>query len=53
MRRLLLAMLVQVALCASALADPSEEAIRVVDEWRKAFVKSDVDAILKLYAPDA
>ena len=53
MRRLLLAMLVQVALGASALADPSEEALRVVDEWGKAFVQSDVDGILKLYAPDA
>src|SRR6478672_8531963 len=36
-----------------AIAGPKEEALAVLDEWTKAFAASDVDAIVKLNAPDA
>src|SRR4051812_12780159 len=39
--------------CAGALAGPKEEALKVVEQWAKAFTDSDVDGIVKLYAPDA
>jgi uncharacterized protein (TIGR02246 family) len=46
-----------IALCASlssaAFAGPKEDALAVLDKWTKAFAASDVDAIVKLYAPDA
>jgi uncharacterized protein (TIGR02246 family) len=46
-----------VALCASlssaALAGPREDALAVLDKWTNAFAASDVDAIVRLYAPDA
>jgi ketosteroid isomerase-like protein len=35
------------------LADAKGEALAVLDQWTKAFAASDVDAIVKLYAPDA
>jgi len=38
---------------AVALAGPQEDAMQVVERWAKAFTESDVDAIVKLYAPDA
>ena len=31
---------------------PKEEALLVLDQWTRAFAASDVDAIVKLYAPD-
>jgi uncharacterized protein (TIGR02246 family) len=34
-------------------AGPREEALSVIDRWVQAFGASDVDAIVKLYAPDA
>lgn len=37
----------------SATAGPKEEALQVLEKWSKAFTDSDVDAIVKLYAPDA
>jgi len=37
----------------SAMADPKDEAAEVVQAWAKAFDASDVDAIVRLYAPDA
>ncbi|MBI4302020.1 MAG: nuclear transport factor 2 family protein [Chloroflexi bacterium] len=30
-----------------------EEALQVVEKWTQAFTESDVDGIVKLYAPDA
>jgi hypothetical protein len=36
-----------------AIAGPKEEALAVLGEWTKAFAASDVDAIVKLNAPDA
>jgi uncharacterized protein (TIGR02246 family) len=37
----------------SAYAGPQDEAMAVVNKWVQAFDASDVDAITKLYAPDA
>jgi uncharacterized protein (TIGR02246 family) len=37
----------------SAYAGPKEDAYQVVEKWGKAFTASDVDAIVRLYAPDA
>jgi uncharacterized protein (TIGR02246 family) len=36
-----------------ALAGPSEDVAAVVDHWAKAFNANDVNALAKLYAPDA
>jgi len=36
-----------------AVAGPKEEALQVLDNWTKAFAASDVDGIVKLYAPEA
>lgn len=49
----LIALAVCVSLCSAAAAGPKEEALQVVDQWTQAFARSDVDGILKLYAPDA
>lgn len=38
---------------ATAAADAKTDALRIIDRWAKAFSASDVDAIVKLYAPDA
>jgi uncharacterized protein (TIGR02246 family) len=37
----------------SAIAGPKEDALQIVDRWAQAFADSDVDGIVKLYAPDA
>ena len=37
----------------SAIAGPKEDALQIVDRWTQAFADSDVDGIVKLYAPDA
>jgi uncharacterized protein (TIGR02246 family) len=34
-------------------AGPKEDAYQVVEKWSQAFTASDVDAITRLYAPDA
>lgn len=52
MRRLLIALSMSVFFMSSAVADPKEEALAVLDQWAKAFAASDVDAIVKLYAPE-
>src|SRR2546425_1482982 len=41
------------SLCSTAIAGPKDDAIQVVEKWTKAFTDSDVDGIVKLYAPDA
>ncbi len=35
------------------LADPKEDAMRVIERWAKAFSASDVDGIVSLYSADA
>ena len=37
----------------TAVAGPEEQALDVLQRWTDAFAASDVDAITKLYAPDA
>ncbi len=53
MQRQLIQLFALLVLCSNSLAGPREEALGVVDKWAKAFVESDVDSIVKLYAPDA
>ena len=53
MRRLLMALALSAAFCSAAVAGPKEDALQVVEKWTKAFTESDVDGIVKLYAPDA
>lgn len=45
--------LVLAASVSLAHAGPQEDAYHVVERWSKAFSDADVDAIAKLYAPDA
>jgi uncharacterized protein (TIGR02246 family) len=37
----------------NALAGPAEDASALIDSWAAAFNSNDVDALVKLYAPDA
>ena len=53
MRNFLLAVAMSALLCSGAVAGPKEEALQVVEKWAKAFTDSDVEGIVKLYAPDA
>ncbi len=53
MRELLVALALLASLCSTANAGPKEEALQVLEKWTKAFTDSDVDGIVKLYAPDA
>ena len=52
-QKIVLAVIALVVGCSSAFAGPKEDALLVVQKWGKAFVESDVDGILKLYAPNA
>ena len=51
--RFLVGMLILMASISTAAADSKADALQVIDSWAKAFTASDVDAIVKLYAPDA
>ena len=53
MRELLVALALITLFCSTAIAGPKEEALQVLEKWTKAFTDSDVDSIVKLYAPDA
>jgi uncharacterized protein (TIGR02246 family) len=53
MRNALLAITLFGSFCSMAIAGPKEDALEVVGKWAKAFTDSDVDAIVKLHAPDA
>lgn len=52
MRTLLIAAALIVLNCSTAVAGPREDALQVLNNWTKAFTASDVDGIVKLYAPD-
>ena len=52
MRKLLIAVALFASLCSTATAGPKEDALQVLEKWTKAFSDSDVDSIVKLYAPD-
>src|SRR5688572_3733387 len=53
MRKLLIAAGLFASLCSTSIAGPKEDALQVVEKWAKSFTDSDVDGIVKLYAPDA
>ena len=53
MGKFLVAIAFLASLCPAAIAGPKEEALQVLEKWTKAFTESDVDGIVKLYAPDA
>src|SRR5712691_3698691 len=53
MRIFLFAVALVASLSSAATAGPKEEALQVLEKWTKAFTDSDVDSIVKLYAPDA
>jgi uncharacterized protein (TIGR02246 family) len=53
MRRFLLVIVMAISSMSLAHAGPKEDAYQVVEKWSKAFTDADVDAIAKLYAPDA
>jgi len=53
MRALLWTLGFLVTLSSAAVAGPKEDALQVLEKWAKAFTDSDVDAIVKLHAPDA
>ena len=52
MRKLLIAVALFASLCSTVSAGPKEDALQVLEKWTKAFTDSDIDAIVKLYAPD-
>lgn len=52
MRRLVFIAICWLSLASAAVAGPKEEALEALDRWAKAFAASDVDAIMKTYAPD-
>ena len=53
MRTLATAITLVISLSSAAVAGPKEEALGILEQWTKAFSASDVDGIVKLYAPDA
>jgi uncharacterized protein (TIGR02246 family) len=53
MRAFLSALTLFVSLSSAAIAGPKEDALQLLEKWAKAFTDSDVDAIVKLHAPDA
>src|SRR5260221_672983 len=53
MHKLIVAVTLLASLCSTAIAGPKEDALQVLEKWTKAFTDSDVDGIVKLYAPDA
>jgi uncharacterized protein (TIGR02246 family) len=53
MRVVLPAIAVLTSLASTAYAGSKEDVLAVLDKWTKAFSASDVDGIVKLYAPDA
>ena len=52
MRHRLIVLFLCGLLGSSAFAGPKEDATAVLDQWAKAFAASDVDAIVRLYAPE-
>src|SRR3954465_7343394 len=51
--RILLSLIGLVCSISAAAAGPKEDAAAVLNKWTTAFSASDVDGIVKLYAPDA
>jgi uncharacterized protein (TIGR02246 family) len=53
MRAFLSAFAFCILVSSDAFAGPKEDALSVLEKWTTAFAASDVDGIVKLYAPDA
>ena len=53
MKKLMLAYALFVIIPIQAIAGPKEDAFQVVEQFKKAFDSSDVESIVKLFAPDA
>ena len=53
MRKLLLAFILVAAMPLVAVAGPKEDAFQVIEQFKKAFDNSDVEGVVKLFAPDA
>ena len=53
MGRILVAIAFLASLCPAVFAGPREDALQLVEKWTRAFTESDVDGIVRLYAPDA
>lgn len=53
MRQAIVVMAVFLAGSVAAQAGPGEDAQKVVDAWTQAFSDSDIEAMVRLYAPDA
>jgi uncharacterized protein (TIGR02246 family) len=53
MRAALCAIAMVASVSSAAIAGPKEDALQVLEKWTTAFSNSDVDGIVKLYAPDA
>ena len=53
MRNALIAAALFASMSTGVLAGPKEDAFHVLEQWMKAFNASDVDALVKLHAPDA
>ena len=51
--RFIVGVFILMASISTAAADSKADALQIVDRWAKAFTASDVDAIVRLYAPDA
>lgn len=53
MRRLLCILATLIFIPSFAMAGPKEDALALLEKWADAFTRSDVDAIVRLYAKDA
>ena len=53
MRKLLLAAVILLASALPSLAGPKEDAFSVIEQFKKSFDTSDVQGVVKLFAPDA
>jgi uncharacterized protein (TIGR02246 family) len=53
MRKLLLAFIVVLICPMAAVSGPKEDAFQVVEQFKKAFDTSDVEGVVRLFAPDA
>jgi uncharacterized protein (TIGR02246 family) len=53
MRKLLLAFIVVLICPMTAVSGPKEDAFQVVEQFKKAFDTSDVEGVVRLFAPDA
>ena len=53
MKKLVVAILSIAVMHQTAIAGPKEDAFQVIEQFKRAFDASDVEGIVKLYAPDA